>query len=225
MNKKITVLLADDHTVVREGLRALLESEDITIVGDADTGRKAVELAQKFHPDVVLMDISMPNLNGLQATRQILAKSPNTKIIALSSHNDDQYIQELIDAGAIGYLIKQTSGRDLAKSIQDASKGKPVFTPAIAKRLADHARETKLSGRPDRKLDVSLTSRETEVVQLVAEGMANKQIAAELLISIKTVEKYRQQVMDKLNIHETAGLTRYAIANRIVDGNVRQPLS
>jgi DNA-binding NarL/FixJ family response regulator len=221
---KITVLLVDDHKVLRQGLRVLLESEgDITIVGEAETGREAVEMTGKVHPDVVVMDISMPRLNGLEATRQITRKSPLTKVIILSAYNDDEYVQQLTEAGAVGYLVKQSGAADLSKAIREARKGNAFFSPSITKRLLDYYRRTDAKGRPDqKKRDLALTPRESEVVQLVAEGQANKQIAAELSLSIKTVEKYRQQVMDKLNIHETAGLTRYAVAKGIVEHNLRE---
>jgi DNA-binding NarL/FixJ family response regulator len=219
---KITVLLVDDHMLLRQGVRFLLEAEgDITIVGEAETGRQAVDMTQKFHPDVVVMDISMPNLNGLEATRQIIRKCPLTKVIILSAYNDDEYVQHLTEAGAVGYVVKHSGVAELSKAIREARKGNAYFSPSITKRLLDHYRRSNARGRPDQKRELSLTSRESEVVQLVAEGRANKQIAAELSLSIKTVEKYRQQVMDKLNIHETAGLTRYAIAKGIVENNLK----
>ncbi|MBU6402621.1 MAG: response regulator transcription factor [Verrucomicrobia bacterium] len=217
---KITVLLADDHTVVRQGLRALLAAEeDIDIVGEADTGRQAVQLVKKLLPDVVVMDIAMPMLNGLEATRQITREVPSAKVIILSSYSDDEYVNQLTEAGALGYLIKQTAANDLLKAIREAHKGNAYFSPSISKRLLDNYRESFLRGTPLRKAGERLTSRELEVLQLIAEGKANKQIAAELAISIKTVEKHRQQVMNKLNIHDVAGLTRYAISKGIIERN------
>lgn len=215
---KITVLLADDHTVVRQGLRALLiAEEDIEVVGEAETGRQAVQLAKKLLPDVVVMDIAMPLLNGLEATRQIVRDIPSTRVLILSSYSDDEYVQQLTEAGAVGYLIKQTAAGDLLKAIRETHKGGAFFSPTISKRLMDYYRESFLSGKPVRKTCEKLTSRELEVLQLIAEGKANKQIAAELCISIKTVEKHRQQVMNKLNIHDIAGLTRYAISKGIIE--------
>jgi DNA-binding NarL/FixJ family response regulator len=208
--------------MLRQGVRILLEAEgDITIVGEAETGRQAVEMTQRLHPEVVVMDISMPNLNGLEATRQIIRKSPGTKVVILSAYNDDEYVQHLTEAGAVGYVVKHSGALELSKAIREARKGNAYFSPSITKRLLDHYRRSNAKGRPDQKRELSLTSRESEVVQLVAEGQANKQIAAELSLSIKTVEKYRQQVMDKLNIHETAGLTRYAISKGIVENNLK----
>lgn len=214
------VLLADDHTVVRQGLRALLEMEpDIVVVGEAETGREAVELATKLHPDVVVMDIAMPNLNGLEATRQIIKSVPSTRVLALSSYNDDEYVLQLTEAGAAGYLLKQTAAADLIKAVREARKGNSFFSPAISRRMLDHYRTALNGGVPVRKRNGLLTSRELEVLQLIAEGKPNKQIAAELRISIKTVEKHRQQVMNKLNIHDIAGLTRYAISRGIVESS------
>ena len=220
--QKITVLLADDHTVVRQGLRALLIVDgDIEIVGEAETGRQAVFMAKKLMPDVVVMDIAMPLLNGLEATRQITKQLPNTKVLVLSSYSDDEYVQQLTEAGASGYLVKQTAANDLLKAIREARRGNAFFSPSIAKRLRDHCRDAFANGQPVKKRNDYLTSRESEVLQLIAEGQANKQIAAELCISIKTVEKHRQQVMNKLNIHDVAGLTRHAISKGIIESNAR----
>jgi DNA-binding NarL/FixJ family response regulator len=218
--QKIRVLLADDHTVVRQGLRALLEAEqDITVVGEADTGRLAVQLTAKLTPDVVVMDIAMPMLNGLEATRQIIKDTPTAKVLVLSSYSDDEYVHQLTESGAAGYLLKQTAAADLIKAVREASKGNAFFSPAISKRLLEQYREAFLRGIPVRKRTDLLTSRESEVLQLIAEGKPNKQIASDLCISIKTVEKHRQQVMNKLNIHDVAGLTRYAISKGIIETN------
>jgi DNA-binding NarL/FixJ family response regulator len=225
MLEKTRVLLADDHLVVRQGLKALLEAEpDITVVGGAENGREAVQLAKKLLPHVVVMDIAMPLLNGLEATRQIKKALPRVKILILSSYCDDEYVRQLTEAGAAGYLVKQTAAAEMVKAVRETRKGNSFFSPAISRRLLDHYREALLRGVPGGKRSTVLTSRETEVLQLVAEGMANKQIAAELCLSIKTVEKHRQQVMNKLNIHEVAGLTRYAIARGIIESKVRLKL-
>lgn len=217
---KIRVLLADDHIVVRQGLRALLSAEeDIEIVGEADNGRQAVQLVKQLMPDVAVIDIAMPILNGLEATRQISQSFHGTKVLILSSYSDDDYVQQLTEAGAAGYLVKQTAANDLLKGIREAHKGNAFFSPSIAKRLRDRCREAFASGQPVKRRTDYLTSREAEVLQLIAEGRANKQIAAELCISIKTVEKHRQQVMNKLGIHDVAGLTRHAIAKGIIENN------
>ena len=215
--QKITVLLADDHTVVRQGLRALLEAEnDMTVVGEAENGRQAVQMAKRLQPEVVVMDIAMPSLNGLEATRQISRESPKSKVLILSSYSDDEYVQQPTDAGASGYLVKQTAAQDLVGAIREAKKGNAFFSPAISKRLLEHFRAT-IGRPPGEKKAPKLTPRELEVLQLIAEGYANKQIAGELFISIKTVEKHRQQLMHKLDIHDVAGLTRYAIAKGIIE--------
>lgn len=190
------------------------------MVGEAETGRQALQMARALLPDVVVMDIAMPLLNGLEATRQITKEVPSTKVLILSSYSDDEYVQQLTEAGATGYLMKQTAANDLIKAIHEAHKGNAFFSPAISKRLLDHYREAFASGRPLKKSAHRLTTREAEVLQLVAEGKANKQIAAELCISIKTVEKHRQQLMQKLSIHDVAGLTRYALAKGIIESSV-----
>ena len=220
--KVIDVLLADDHRVVREGLRSLLEAEgDIKVVGQAENGREAVRLAKKLSPSVIVMDIAMPLLNGLEATRQILKHNPSAKIIILSAHSDDEYVKQVVKLGASGYLIKQTSSEVLGRAIREVYKGKKFFSPSILKRSeALHPVTHDRTGILKKK-NVNLTSREMEALQLIAEGHANKQIASELEISIKTVEKHRQHLMEKLNIHDTAGLTRYAIAQGIIESSVQ----
>lgn len=216
--KIISVLLADDHMLFRQGLRSLLASEsDISVVGEADTGRQAVQMAKTLMPDVIIMDIAMPQLSGLEATRQIIRDNPEAKVVVLSSYGDEEYVHQLTDVGACGYLIKQTAAHDLIKAIHEAFKGNAFFSPAISKRLLDYYRGAYVKGRPLRRRSEQLSSREQEVLQLVAEGNGNKQIAAALFLSIKTVEKHRQTLMNKLQIHEIAGLTRYAIAHGIVE--------
>jgi len=213
-------MLVDDHAVVRQGLRALLEAEgDIVVVGEAENGREAVTLTKKTLPDVVLMDVAMPGLNGLEATRQILRSLPATKVLVLTSYGDDDYVTQLMEAGAIGYLVKQTAADDLLKAIREVKAGHTFFSPVIARRMQQQSKAAFAVGEPGPRLG-KLTSREAEVLQLVAEGLANKQIAAELAISIKTVEKHRQQAMNKLNIHDIAGLTRYAMAKGLVERGV-----
>jgi DNA-binding NarL/FixJ family response regulator len=214
---KITVLLADDHALVRQGLRALLEAEgDMTVVGEAENGRQAVQMTKRLHPDVIVMDVGMPSLNGLEATRQITRENPTTKIVILSSYTDEEYVQRLTDAGAISYLIKQTAARDLVVAIREARQGKAFFSPAISKRLLDVYRKAFSRGESV-KSSSHLTVREMEVLQLIAEGHTNKQIARELFISVKTVEKHRQQLMNKLAIHDVAGLTRYAVSKGVIE--------
>jgi DNA-binding NarL/FixJ family response regulator len=218
--KRITVLLAEDHLIVREGFKKLLASEtDLEVVGEAQTGRQAVTLAKKLRPDVIVMDIAMPLLNGLEATRQIRKAIPGTKVLMLSAYNDDAYIEQSLAFGAVGFLLKQTSSHDLSKAIREVQSGKTFFSPSIAKRL--HDQKLPANGKALRKRVARLTSRELEVLQLIAEGLPNKQVADELKISIKTVEKHRQSMMQKLNIHDVAGLTRYAIGAGIVESSVQ----
>jgi DNA-binding NarL/FixJ family response regulator len=220
--KPITVLLAEDHMIVREGLRSLLRAEDdIEVVGEAQTGRQAVELARKLRPAVVVMDIAMPQLNGLEATRQILKAVPTAKVLILSAHSDDAYVEQAIALGAAGYLTKQTSLEVLSQAIREAHKGNKFFSPAIAKSLHNHGQKPADGKAQLKKRVPRLSSREMEVLQLIAEGKANKQAAAELGISIKTVEKHRQNLMTKLNIHEISGLTRYAIEAGIIESSVQ----
>ncbi len=216
--KRITVLLAEDHLVVREGLRLLLRAEpDIAVIGEADTGRQAVALARKLRPAVVVMDIAMPLLNGMEATRQIRQSVPGTRVIILSAHSDDAYIESATAFGAAGYLVKQSSAHFLAEAIREVHKGNTFFSPAVAKKLRHLNQQA-----PDRKGRMkSQASREMEVLQMIAEGLANKQVAAELGLSVKTVEKHRDHLMQKLDLHETASLTRYAIAAGIIESSVQ----
>ncbi len=224
--KQITVLLAEDHQVVREGFRALLEHEhDIEVVGEAATGRQAVQLTRKLHPAVVVMDIAMPLLNGLEATRQIRQDFPDTKVLILSAHSDEAYVQKVAVLGAAGFLLKQTSSHDLATAIREVQKGNTFFSPSVSRRGQARSqkpvdREANLQKKTNR-----LSSREVEVLQLIAEGKPNKQVAAELGVSFKTVDKHRQHLMSKLNIHDVAGLTRYAIAEGVIESNVRVTIS
>lgn len=204
--------------VVRQGLRKLLESEgDIEVIGEAQTGREAVELAKQLKPTVVVMDIAMPLLNGLEATRQILRAVPGIKVFILSAHADDAYVERATAVGAVGFLLKQSSSHELAKAIREVQKGNTSFSPAVAKRLNRQAKP----GIGKGKGIARLSSRELEVLQLIAEGRANKQVADVLGISIKTVDNHRQNLMAKLDIHDTAGLTRYAIGAGIIESSVQ----
>ena len=220
--KKITVLLSEDHAIVRQGLCKLLETDgSFEVVGQAQTGREAILLAAQLRPDVILMDIAMPELNGLEAARQILGVNSAAKVIMLSAHSDDEYVERTIAVGAVGFLEKQTSAEILTKAIHEVAEGKTFYSPTIAKRLADGKRRLVDRDGQAKPNAARLTSRETEVLQLVAEGQANKQVASTLGISIKTVEKHRQHLMDKLNIHDTAGLTRHAIATGVIESRVQ----
>ena len=209
--KRITILLVDDNTMVRAEFRKILELEaDFEVVGEAQDGRQAVVLAEKLRPDVVLMDIAMPQFNGLDATRQFTKTIPATKVLILSAHSDYAYVSNAIECGAVGYLLKRTSAHDVCRAIREVQMGKMFFSPTIDRhfnRLNPKAAE--------------LTSREVEVLQLIAEGKTNREAAAELGIGLKTVEKHREYLMEKLDIHDTAGLTRYAIGAGIIESSVQ----
>jgi two-component system, NarL family, nitrate/nitrite response regulator NarL len=220
--KRITVLLAEDHQIVREGFRSLLKLErDIEVIGEAETGRQAVALVKKLRPAVVVMDIAMPLLNGLEATRQIRKDFPDTKVLILSAHSDDAYVKNASESGAVGFLLKQTSSHNLATAIREVQKGNTFFSSSISRRVRDRSPKSLDRGGSFSKKHNRLSSREVEVLQLIAEGKPNKQVAAELGVSFKTVDKHRQHLMSKLDIHDVAGLTRYAIAEGIIESNVR----
>jgi DNA-binding NarL/FixJ family response regulator len=220
--KRISVLLAEDHQVVREGFRSLLEHEpDMAVVGEAETGRQAVRLTRKLRPAVVVMDIAMPLLNGLEATRQIRKDFPEVKVLILSAHSDEAYVERSMALGAAGFLLKQTSSHVLATAIREVQKGKSFFNSSRFRQpRAPSPKKPNEKGRFKKKGN-RLSSREVEVLQLIAEGKQNKQVAAELGVSFKTVDKHRQHLMSKLNIHDVAGLTRYAIAEGIIETSVR----
>ena len=220
--KRITVLLAEDHPIVRVGFRALLEHErDIEVVGEAATGREAVRLTRKLRPAVVVMDIAMPLLNGLEATRQIRKGFPETKVLILSAHSDHAYVEQAVLLGAAGFLLKQTSSDNLGTAIREVQNGNRFFSDSISKRLRGRDQEPLARAGRVKQRSNQLSSRETEVLQLIAEGKPNKQVAAELGVTFKTVDKHRQHLMAKLNIHDTAGLTRYAISAGIIESNVQ----
>ena len=214
---QFSIVLADDHQVVREGIRALLELDhSFDVIAEAEDGRVAVALACRLHPDVVLMDIAMPLLNGLEATRQILAHDPGAKILILTAHPDAAYIDGAIAAGAAGFLLKHTSATRLYRAIREVvAGGHPIGTGRVETSIS--ARRKACAAAPV----TGLTAREAEVLQLIAEGKANKQAAALLEISAKTIEKHRAKVMAKLDIHDTAGLTRYAIAAGIIESSAQ----
>jgi len=191
------------------------------VVGEAETGRQAVQLTRKLRPAVVVMDIAMPLLNGLEATRQIRKDCPDTKVLILSAHGDDAYVEQAAALGAAGFLLKQTSSRVLATAIRAIQKGNTFFSPAMCKRLKDRSPKSNAQGKASKSITNWLSSREVEVLQLIAEGKPNKEVAAELGVTFKTVDKHRQHLMTKLNIHDIAGLTRYAISVGIIESSVQ----
>lgn len=219
--RAVSILIAEDHAIVSEGLPTLLDlSGEFEVVGEAVTGREAVEMATRLQPDVVVMDIAMPILNGFEATRHIRESSTNTKILALSAYSDDEYVEHMHAAGASGYILKQNSGKVLIKAVREIAEGRSYFSPSILNRMRKV--ELQLSQlREKGNKRQPLTPREAEVLQMIAEGSANKQIAEGLTISIKTVEKHRQKLMDKLHIHDTARLTRHAIATGVIESSIQ----
>ena len=220
--KAITVLLAEDHKIVRQAVRKMLESEaDLKVVGEAENGLQAIALAKKLRPAVVLMDIAMPRLNGLEAVRRVLKAVPFTKVIMLSAHDDDAYVKSTTDSGAVGFLLKQTFARDVCQAIREGQKGNTFFSPAITKRLAVLYPKSANRTRVGRKKTIGLTLRELEVLKKIAEGKANKDTAMELGVGIKTVEKHREHLMEKLAIRDTAGLTRYAVSAGLIESSVQ----
>jgi DNA-binding NarL/FixJ family response regulator len=222
--KKISVVLADDHTVVRQGLKMLLNAQpDIEVVGEAENGWQAVELAKTKQPDLVLMDISMPDMNGIEASRQILRDVPATRVLILSTYSDDHYVQQVTSIGVSGYLTKQTASEDLVKAIREIYAGNAFFSPTIARRIRDRSRAALSRAAEPAPGGHDLTVREVQVLQLIAKGFSNRGMSAELGISIKTVEKHRQQLMRKLGIHHIAGLTLYAINNQMI--NIPEPIA
>jgi DNA-binding NarL/FixJ family response regulator len=205
---KTRVVIAEDHAVVRQGLRILIHTDpDLQVTGEAADGPAAVELAEKMRPDIVIMDLAMPRMNGLEATRAILQKAPGSKVLVLSSYSDDDSVASLLGAGASGYITKHSASDDLLQAIRQIIRGKQYLSPRISQRLRRRNQSAFLHGRqPTREL----SPREKEVLKLIALGLASKEIAARLALSSKTIEKHRQAVMDKLDIHDIAGLTRYA---------------
>jgi DNA-binding NarL/FixJ family response regulator len=195
--------------------------DDLEVVGEASDGRRAVSLVKKLRPQVVVMDVAMPLLNGLEAARQILEAVPSTRIFILSSHTDGAYIKDATESGAAGFLLKHASVHDLSEGIREVNKGNIFLGTIIKKRLPKNERKLLNQAVSPKPRKARLTSREMEVLQLVAEGMANKETAAELGVAIKTVEKHRERLMDKLNIYDTAGLTRYAINAGIIESSVQ----
>ena len=214
--KAIRILLADDHTVVRKGLRLLLESvPEFQVIADASSGREAVALAEQHMPDVIVMDVAMPILNGIEAARQITAKLPQTAVVFLSMHGDESYVLRALKAGARAYLLKDSAEYDLIQAVKAVSEGKAFFSPAISKMLVeDYMRQMRERGVEDSY--ELLTTREREVLQLLAEGKSNKDAAALLNLSLYTVETHRSNIFQKLNLHSGAELILYAVRKGVI---------
>jgi len=216
--KRTTILLAEDHEMVREGLRKILGLEgDFEVIGEAKDGREAVQLAKKLDPAVLVMDLAMPLLNGWEAARRVLESKPAVRVLILSAHGEPVYVRRAVEAGVAGFVLKQNSLRDLCAAIRTVAAGASFFVPELSSRHGRNGCFSGSHGVNGARAKLELSAREREVLQLIAEGNANKQTAAQLGIAIKTVEKHRGRIMEKLGIHETAGLTRYAIGAGIVE--------
>lgn len=216
MSAPIRIVIAEDHSVVREGLKILIRSDpQLMVAGEASSGRSVIELVDKIKPDVVLMDLAMPDGGGLDATRGICSRKNPAKVLVLSAYQDEETVEKALEAGASGFLTKHSAASELLEAIRQVCAGKQYFSSRIVSRVRRRARSAIPSSGKTSPVQ-RLTPREREVLVLIAEGMANKTVAYHLDLSIKTVEKHRQQIMDKLNIHEVAGLTRYAIEKGLV---------
>ncbi len=206
----IKILLADDHKIIRDGLRTLLEKQPgMEVVAEAEDGRRAVRLVREMSPDVVVMDIAMPDLNGIEATRQIIAEVPDIKVIALSMHTDRRFVAGMIKAGSAGYLLKDCAFEELARAIRTVFANQTYLSPSIANIVVDHY--VRNSSTPDSTIPTILSAREREVLQLLSEGTSAKKIASHLNVSVKTIETHRRQIMEKLDIYSIAELTKFAI--------------
>jgi len=222
--KKIRVVLADDHTIVRQGMRKLLEgSLEMEVVGEASDGKEAVEAAQRLMPDVVIMDISMPVLNGLEATRQICKLLPQTKVLILTMHAEKEYIFKILQCGASGYLLKGSSMEELITALQTVQRGDLYLSPPVSKSVIEDYIADAPKGSGARGKSPRLTAREHEILQLITEGHTSKAIASILSLSTKTVETHRAHIMQKLDIHNTAGLIKYAIQKGWVEVSTTPP--
>ncbi len=213
---KIKVLVADDHTILRQGIKALLDNQEgIEVVGEAKDGREAIKLIEELLPDVILMDIAMPGLNGAEATRRIKKKFPKMKVLVLTMYANEEYISQTLNAGANGYLVKETAFQDLITAIKAVYRGEAFMSPSISKKVMNSYIQQDRGDK--KKICEILTTREREILQLIAEDNSSKKIAETLFISPKTVETHRTHIMDKLNIHNRSGLIKYAIRKGMVD--------
>ena len=210
--KRIRILLADDHGVVRQGFKMILDAQaDMEVVGEAANGRAAVELAERLKPDIVVMDVAMPELNGIEATRRLAESAPHVRVLALSMHKDSVYVRETLRAGARGYLLKDSGANDLVAAVRAVASGEGYLSPAVSNAVLDDYRRHVTNA-----MDL-LTSREREVLQMLAEGKTNKEIAAILNLSVYTVDAHRGHIMEKLNLHSINELVRFAVRNGMID--------
>jgi len=217
--KKVRLLVADDHKIFRQGIKKLLEEEpDLQVVGESADGRETVKKATELKPDIVLMDIAMANLNGLEATKQIKKVLPEVKVIMLTMHKNEEYVLQSFQAGASGYILKEGAVEELVSAIRSIYADKSFLSPTVSKTLVDAYLRKMETGKTETPFDL-LTDREREVLQLIAEGYTNREVAKQLFISVKTVEAHRAHIMQKLNIHDIAKLVKYAIQKGLVDLN------
>lgn len=213
---KIRILIADDHSIVREGVRMILDSQDdFEVVGEASTGREALEEARRLRPDVVVMDISMPDMTGIEATKLIRGELPAVQVTGLTMHEDEAYVFELLKAGAAGYVLKRAAAEDLVTAVRAAHQGEAFLYPSVAKMVVQDFLQRATAQEKEQALD-GLTEREREVLTLVAEGLTNQEIAGRLFISIKTVQTHRAHILEKLNLHDRTELVRYAIRKGLI---------
>jgi two-component system response regulator NreC len=211
VSDRLKILLADDHTIVRQGLKLILSAHaDLEVVGEAANGREAVELADKLRPDIVLMDVQMPELNGIDATKKMVATNPRIRILVLSMHKEAVYVREILKAGARGYILKDAIDTELLNAVRSVAKGDGYISPAVAGALNDKVKD------PSNPVDM-LSAREREVLLLIAEGKTNKEIATHLNLSVYTVDSHRGKIMEKLNLHSAGELVRFAMKNGLVD--------
>ncbi|HEV8538639.1 MAG TPA: response regulator transcription factor [Bacteroidota bacterium] len=217
--KKIKILFADDHSVVRSGLRALFQSSpEFDIVGEAGDGEEAIRLWEKHTPDIVLLDITMPKVNGIEATRRIKEKNPDAKVLILTIHEEEQYIFEIIQAGANGYVLKSAEKREIFAAVKAVAGGERFFSSSVSKLIIDgFIRRAEDEIVEPRKTTLALTARETEILRYIALGLSSPEIAKKLFLSVNTVNTHRNNIMQKLGIHDIAGLVRYALQNSLVE--------
>ncbi len=216
MTRKIHILVADDHTLLRNGIRAIIEDQpDIVIVGEADNGREAVRLAAQLHPNVVLMDIAMPLLNGLEATRQIKREQPEINVLILTMYDHEEYFRQVLEVGASGYIVKKAAASELVSAIRAVNNGEAVLSPTITRLLLDDYLR-KENNKPEANPD-ALSPREREVLQLIAEGKTSREVADILHLSVKTVQSHRANLMQKLDLHDRGDLIKYAIQKKIIE--------
>ena len=214
---KIKILVVDDHAIVREGVRMILAKEgDLEVVGEAGDGQQALDLTERAQPDVVIMDISMPGMGGIEATQTIRAKHPEVQVLALTMHEDESYVFQLLRAGAAGYVLKRAAAQDLVQAVRAAAKGEAFLYPSVARKVVEDYLRRVESGEERQRYD-GLTTREKEILTLIAQGLSNQQIAEKPFISIKTVQTHRAHILEKLGLHDRTELVRYAIRKGLIE--------